>query len=321
MAAGVGSDDRASSHSPWERERAASTMHRTLAQRWWTPWVFLTPALAVFGVFFLWAMVQVAYYSLTRYTPFSTGGPEWVGLENYARLLASDRFWWCLLNSGLYLLVTPALIVASLGAALVVEAGLRGTRSWLRVVLFLPVVTPTIVAAIGWQAVLAERDGVVNSVLRWMGVGGVPWLTEWPWTLVSAMLVTLWKGFGFYMMVFLAALLAVPRELREAASLDGAGRVGVFRHVVLPGIWPVVVLVFIISSISALKVFEELFVTVRGAAIEHQTVVPLIYDTAFERGDYGLACAIGITLFVVVLAFSLVNLRLSQRRAAEGGEA
>jgi putative chitobiose transport system permease protein len=109
--------------------------------------------------------------------------------------------------------------------------------------------------------------------------------------------------------------------LREAASLDGAGRLGVFRHVVLPGIWPVVVLVFIISSISALKVFEELFVTVRGAAIEHQTVVPLIYDTAFERGDYGLACAIGITLFVVVLAFSLVNLRLSQRRAGEGGGA
>lgn len=291
---------------------------RSLGQRWFVPWGFLLPAVAVLGVFFALAFLQVGYYSLTRYTPFSADGPRWVGLENYRRLLSTDRFWWCLLNSFFYLLVTPAIIALSLVSAMVVEAGLRGTRSWLRVVLFLPVVTPTIVAAIAWQAALAERDGAINSVLRMVGLGGAPWLTEWPWTLVSAMFVTLWKGFGFYMMIFLAALLAVPRELKEAAYLDGASRWRVFRHVTWPSILPVVVLVFVISSIAALKVFEELYVTVKGAPVEDQTVVPLIYDTAFERGDYGLASAIGITLFVVILAFSMVNLRLSARRAQEG---
>jgi putative chitobiose transport system permease protein len=293
-------------------------MASTLRNRWFTPYAFLLPALAVLGVFFIWALVQVVYFSFTRYRPLSASGIEFIGLENYRTLLASDRFWWCLANSFLYLIVTPVLIALSLAAAMVVEAGLRWAKG-LRLLLFLPVVTPTIVAAIAWQAALTERDGAINSVLRLVGLPGAPWLTEWPWTLGSAMLVTLWKGFGFYMMIFVAALLAVPRELREAAFLDGASRWGVFRHVVLPSIWPVVVLVFVISSISALKVFEELYVTVQGSPIESQTAVPLIYDTAFERGDFGLASAIGITLFVVILAFSMVNLRLSASRSRDGG--
>ena len=126
-------------------------------------------------------------------------------------------------------------------------------------------------------------------------------------------MVTLWKGFGFYMMVFLAALAAVPRELREAASLDGASRIQVFWNVTFPSIRPAIALVFVISSISALKVFEELFVTIKGAPISHQTVVPLIYQVAFEEGNYGMASAIGITLFVIILAFSIVQLKLTSR--------
>lgn len=286
-----------------------------MKHRPWTPYAFLLPAMAVLSVFFLAAILQVAYYSLTRYTPFSPHGPEFIGLDNYRRLLLTDRFWLCLANTFLYLLVTPLLIALSLGAAMIVEASLKGTKS-LRLLLFLPVVTPTIVAAVAWQAVLREDGGVINTLLRALGGSGLPWLTQAPFTLMSAMLVTLWKGFGFYMMVFLAGLLAVPRELKEAAHLDGAGRWGVFRHVVLPSIWPVLLLVFLISSISALKVFEELYVTVKGVPIEQQTAVPLIFNEAFEKGDFGMASAIGITLFIVILAFSLVQLRVSSTKGA-----
>jgi hypothetical protein len=122
------------------------------------------------------------------------------------------------------------------------------------------------------------------------------------------MLVTLWKGFGFYMMIFLAALLAVPRELKEAMALDGGGRWLTFRHVVLPAIWPVMTLVIIISSVSALKAFDELFVTIGGAPIEHKTIVPLVYQTAFEESAFGAASAVGVMAFVVILAFSMLNL-------------
>ena len=275
-----------------------------------TPFAFLAPAAAVLGVFFLGATAQVVYYSFTRYTAFS--GPDFVGLENYRRLLASERFWACLANSAIYLLVTPAIIALSLAAAIVVESlGSRGR--WLRLALFLPVITPTIVAGVAWRLILNEDSGLLNSALAMVGLDPVPWLSRHPWTLVSAMFVTLWKGFGFYMMVFLAALTAVPRELREAAALDGASRTQVFWNVTFPSIRPAIALVFVISSISALKVFEELFVTIKGAPISHQTVVPLIYQVAFEEGNYGMASAIGTTLFVIILVFSIVQLKLTSR--------
>jgi putative chitobiose transport system permease protein len=291
-------------------------MSAALRHRAWTPAAFMAPALVVLGVFVLAALVQVVYASFTRSSAF--GPAEWIGTANYRRLLASERFWICLANSGIYLLVTPVLIALSMGAALVVESGVRALRA-LRMVFFLPVVTPTIVAAVAWNAALREDGGVVNAALGLVGVGPVEWLTRYPWTLVSAMLVTLWKGFGFYMLIFAAGLLAVPKELKEAAALDGAGRWGVMRHVVLPAMRPTVALVFIVSSISALKVFEELYVTVKGAPIEHQTAVPLLFYEGFEaRGDFGYASALGVTLFVIILALSLVNLRLSTRRG--GGE-
>ncbi|MEM6560995.1 MAG: sugar ABC transporter permease, partial [Planctomycetota bacterium] len=244
-----------------------------------TPFAFLAPSMLILGVFVLWAAVQVFALSFMRVDLFADGGlwgdATFVGLANFERVWSSPRFWWCLGNSFLYLLVTPVLMAVSLGAALVVTSGLRGLGPGLRALLFLPVVTPTIVAAIAWRVLFNEDAGVLNAALP----GAVPWLSEYPWVLVTAATVTLWKGFGYYMMIFAAALLAVPRELEEAASIDGAGRASVFWNVTLPSIKPVVVLVALISSISALKVFDELYVTVRGAPVASKTAVPLIYET------------------------------------------
>lgn len=256
-------------------------------------------------------MVQVLIYSFTRYTAFR--GPDFVGFANYRRILASHLFWACVGNSFVYLLVTPAIMVLSLGAAMVVHSMMRFSKS-LRALLFLPVVTPTIVAAVAFRIVFNEDSGLLNWLLSKTPIGPIRWLSEYPFTLISAMIVTLWKGFGYYMMVFLAGLIAVPRELEEAATIDGAGRWGVFRHVTLPAIRPVLILVAMISSISALKVFDEIFVTIHGAPEAHKTVVPLIYNVAFENGDYGYASAIGIVLFVIILILSLVNLHVTRER-------
>lgn len=281
----------------------------------WTPYAFLLPAMLILGIFVIWAFVQVIYLSFTRVELFSEGrmlgNTEWVGLDNYRRVLGGGRFWWCLFNSFIYLLVTPAIMLVSLGAAIIVQSGLRGLGAGTRALIFLPVVTPTIVAAIAWRVLFTEDGGIVNAGLDRVGFAPVPWLSQWPWVLVTAMVVTLWKGFGYYMMIFVAGLMAVPRELEEAATIDGAGRWGVFRNVTLPSLRPVLVLVAIISSISALKVFDEIWVLARGTATENKTAVPLLFDTAFEEGSFGAACAIGVCLFVVLLAFSAVNLKLA----------
>jgi putative chitobiose transport system permease protein len=197
----------------------------------------------------------------------------------------------------------------------VIDAKLKGLR-WLRLALFLPVVTPTIVAALAFRLLYNEDTGLLNALLHQFGFGGIRWLSERPWTLVSAAIVTLWKGVGFYMMIFLAGLMGVPRELKEAAALDGADRWQVFRTVTFPALLPSISLVFVVSSISALKVFDELYVTIQGAPIGHKTVVPLIYSIAFEEGDFGMACAVGMTLFAIILMFSVVNLRMSRGRAS-----
>jgi putative chitobiose transport system permease protein len=280
------------------------------SHRAFTPYAFVAPAMTILLIFAILPTLQVVYYAFTRYTAFS--GPDWVGLENFRRLLASERFWFCLGNSFLYLLVTPAIMLLSLAAALVVHHLVRG-GGVLRVLLFLPVVTPAIVAAMSFRLLLNEDSGLINAALRAVGLPPVGWLSVYPWTLVSAMLVTLWKGFGYYMMVFLAGLLSVPRELEEAATIDGAGRWRAFWHVTLPTIRPVLYLVATISSISALKVFDELYVTIAGAPISHQTAVPLIYRTLSEEGEYGLASAQGVLLFAVILAFTLVQLSIQKR--------
>ncbi|MEL6796543.1 MAG: sugar ABC transporter permease [Planctomycetota bacterium] len=288
-------------------------MSRSLRHSRLAPYAYLVPALTVLLVFFVIPTVQVAYFSFTRYTVFTE--PEWVGIENYRQLAASDWFWVTLANSLLYLLVTPALIFVSLLAALTVHAKLKGERM-LRLLFFLPVITPTIVAAIAWRSLLREQGGLLNTGLEALSLPAVAWLTEKPWTLISPMLVTLWKGFGFYMMILLAGLLSVPNELREAAALDGAGRLAIARHVVLPSIAPLLVLVSIVSSISALKVFDEIFVTVRGVPVDHQTAVPMVYERAFVDGNFGVASALGMALFVVILAFSLLNLWITRSRDA-----
>jgi putative chitobiose transport system permease protein len=288
------------------------------SHRWYTPYAFVLPAMLILCVFVLWSFVQVLILSFTRVDLFAPGDnllahARCVGFTNYAQALGSDRFWWCLVNSLFYLLITPVIIVISLIAAMTVTSGVRGLSA-IRLLLFLPVITPTIVGSIAWRVLFNEDSGLINRGLMLCDLGKAPWLTGYPWVLITAMTVTLWKGFGYYMMIFVGALMAVSPELEEACLIDGASRAGVFWNVTFPSIRPVVVLVALLSCISALKVFDEIYVTVRNVPATSKTMVPLIFDTAFEQGNFGLACAMGVLLFVIVLAFSLIQLRLTQSK-------
>lgn len=272
------------------------------------PYLFLLPALAIFAVFVFYPAVRIFLLSFQRYSFVSD--PVWIGLENYIRLLGDETFRYALLNSFVYLLVTPVLIVTALGVAFLLDVKVRGIK-FFRGLYFLPVVTPMIVVGILWQWLLNEDVGLINYLLVATGLADdkVNWLTSYPLNLFSVMFVTAWKGLGYYAVIFLAGLMTIPRALEEVAEIDGAKPWQVLWYVKIPLLKPTIALVAIISSISALKVFDELYVMIPGAPMAEKTLVPLIYQVAFLDFRLGYASAVSVVLFVITLAFSYFNIK------------
>ena len=284
----------------------------TTALRTYAPYLFLLPALVLFAVFVFFPALRILLLSFQQYSFVSD--PVWVGFANYVRLLQDETFLYALLNSFLYLLVTPFLIVISVSVAFLLDNKVRGS-TFFRGLYFLPVVTPMIVVGIIWQWLLNEDVGLINYLLlEWGWVDEkVTWLTSYPLNILSVMFVTAWKGLGYYAVIFLAGLMTIPQELDEVASIDGANNWQKLLYVKLPLLKPTIALVAIISSISALKVFDELYVMIPGAPAAEKTLVPLIYQVAFLDFRLGYASAISVVLFIITLAFSYVNIRYWDR--------
>jgi putative chitobiose transport system permease protein len=283
-----------------------------------TPYLFLAPALALLGVFVVYPIVAVFYYSFTDYDIVRP--PVWVGLENFQNLFADDTFWLALTHSFVYLLVTPILIVLSILLAIAVNRQLRGIHIY-RALYFVPAVSGSIAIGLSWRW-LFDRSGFVNSVLQSWGIihDPIQWLATPSLVLPLAMLLTIWAGFGYYSVIFLAGLQNIPEELYDAARIDGCSDFQKHRYVSLPGLRPQIVFVAVISSLAALKVFDEIYVlTNRSGGILDSgvTMVFYLWREAFRLSHAGYASAIAIVLLVVTLAFSIVNVRLLDRGEGE----
>jgi putative chitobiose transport system permease protein len=284
-----------------------------------TPYLFLVPALVLLAIFVLYPIGAVVYYSFTDFDIVTPPVP--VGLENYQRLLTDDTFWLALTHSIIYLLVTPILIFLSIGLAIIVNRRLRGV-SVFRALYFVPAVAGSIAIGLSWRW-LFDRSGFVNSVLQWLGMIEEPiqWLATPALVLPLAMLLTIWAGVGYYAVIFLAGLQNIPEELYDAARIDGCSDWQKHRHVSLPGLRPQIVFVFVISSLAALKVFDEIYVLTNrtgGILDSGVTMVFYLWKQAFQLNHAGYAAAIAIVLLIVTLGFSIVNVRLLERRDEAG---
>jgi len=273
------------------------------------PYLCISPALAFLGFFVLFPMVQVLSFSFLRYSFF--GPHEFIGLANYVRLFSDNDFWWTLLNSMICVLVTPTLMIVSLVLALSVRQGMR-RATILRLVFFLPVVTPIVVVGIMWRWIFTEETGVMNYLLSLLSLPGISWLTHYPTNLLSVMILTLWRGFGYYMMIFLAGLALLPKEIEEASMLDGANAFQQVIHIVVPHLKPTLLFMAVVSASSAIKMFTELYVLIPGVPMNNKTLVAFLYRQAFERFDFGYASALAVVLFAVTFAFSYVNIRIME---------
>ena len=279
-----------------------------------TPYLFLTPALLGIAVFVLYPMAAVVFYSFTDYNIITP--PEWIGLHNYQHLLHDTVFLKALTHSLLYLLVTPALIVLSIILAIVVNRPLRGI-SFFRALYYLPVVSGTIAVGLAWSLVL-NTNGLLNALLMTLGLIAEPvqWLADPNLTLMFCMMLTVWTGVGFYMVIFLAGLQNIPEDLYDAAMIDGCNNWQKHWHISVPGLRPQITFVGVISSLAALNVFSEPFILYgpNGGILDSGTTVVLyLWRVAFRLNNAGYASAVAMGLLVITLGFSILQIRIVER--------
>ncbi|MFJ8487612.1 carbohydrate ABC transporter permease [Streptomyces sp. NPDC094038] len=279
-----------------------------------SPWLFAAPGLLVVGAFVLYPFVSTVVNSFTDRRTLIPG--RFVGLANFRELIHDDMFWTGLRNSTLYIVgVVPALVVLPLLLALLVQKNIPGI-TFFRSAFYTPVVASIVVVGLIWVWLLDER-GLVNSLLETVGIGRVGFLSDQWLLLLSAMAVTVWRGLGYYMIIYLAALASVPRELHEAAAVDGAGAVRRFLTVTVPAVRSTMVLVAALSSVSAFKTFSEVYLMAGpdgGPAGEDTTLVMLVQQTGTGlTGRVGYASALSVVVFVVTVALMLLVLRADRR--------
>ncbi|MEO6012824.1 MAG: sugar ABC transporter permease [Devosia sp.] len=265
-------------------------------------------------VFCLGPIVATFYYSFTHIGVF--GGSKWVGLANYAQVLTSPKVQRALANTLFYTFAVLCSIPISLViAALLEKKGLR--LVWLfRLMFFLPVITLPVAIGWLWKIMLNGNYGAVNGVLSWFGLPGQAWLVQPSTALAAVSVVGVWASLGYPVVLFVAALKGVPRDLYEAAEIDGAGPIRRFFSITIPLVSPTIFFVTVLTMIGALQMFDLVYVMIgdhNPAISSTQTVIYLFYRTAFVENDKGLASAIVFSLMVVVMLLTALQFRLQRR--------
>ena len=280
------------------------------APRTATAWGFLLPALVLVGLSVLIPAAMALVMSLSQAGLDVSEPLRFVGLANVRRLLADPMFFRVTGTTFLYLVgVVPPIVVGALALAVLVNRQLPGIH-WFRGAFYTPVLVSIVVAAIAFRWIYAE-NGLVNGWLSALLPGSfqpIAFLTSPLLALPSVMVVTLWKGLGYYMVIFLAGLQGISPDLYEAAALDGSEGLRKHLDITLPLLRPYITLVAVISAIAATKVFEEVYLMTQGGPADStRTLVYYVYDQAFSELEISYACTIGLALFLIVLLLSLVR--------------
>ncbi|MCZ8124934.1 MAG: sugar ABC transporter permease [Magnetospirillum sp.] len=282
-------------------------------------WLLSLPAVAAYLLLLLIPTLAVAALS---FTDFELGlpGARFVGFENYAELLRDRGFAKSVGNTLVFVgLVAPASIAAGLGLALLIEAGARG-RTFFRAIFFLPVVSMIVAMATAWQYLLHPTIGPVNAALRALGLGTPNWFGSSDWVLTSLGFISIWENAGFNMVLIMAGLTAIPRELYAAAEIDGAKSAWArFRLVTWPLLGPTMVFVTIITTIRSIRTFDTVATLTQGGPNKaSELIVYTIYQEGFTFLRMGYAAAMTVVFLAAVLVLMLIQTRLVERRVHYG---
>ncbi|MGK5740096.1 carbohydrate ABC transporter permease [Micromonospora sp. URMC 103] len=299
--------------SPPSRQRTRRRGGGLLPSPGWG-YLMIAPALIGLVALYVWPFLTTFGKSFMDVPAFGPG--TFTGVDNYTELLGDERFWQALRNSALYtvilLLGVPVAIVL---AALIEQVG-RG-RALYRVLFFLPVVTLPVAVSMVWRFIYNGDFGLLNYVLSLVGIPGQYWVADATFTIYAVGVVGIWMSLGINLIILGAGLQSIPRDLYEASALDGAGRVRQFFRITLPLLSPSVFLVTVLTVISALQMFDLIFVMLRSvnntALADSKTIVYLFYEKAFVEFDQGYGAAIAIVLLMVIMAATIIQFRLQRR--------
>ena len=284
-------------------------------------WLFIAPAITLIAVFFFLPVGASLLLSITDFDLYAVANPSnvrFVGTRNYTELLQNPTFWLALKNTFYFALIGGPLTVAtSLGAALLLNAKVVRFKTFFRTIYFLPFVTTLVAVAIVWRYLYHPQYGFLNYALGAIGIHPIDWLGDPRWAMPAIILLAVWKNFGYNMLIFIAGLQSVPEDLYEAAALDGAGAVRQFWHVTLPNLAPTFFFVGVVTMIGYFQLFAEPYVMTTGGPLGATTsLVLFMYEEGFRWWRLGVAASIAFLLFLIILVWTAIQLRLERRLAA-----
>lgn len=275
---------------------------------------FITPAFVILSVFVLFPFLFVIYLSFHHWNLISPN-PPWVGLTNYIDLMHSHTFWQSLLLTVYFIVGTvPAQIVLALVLALLLSGRIRGLAGF-RLGVFSPYVTPVVATTIVWLWIFNPEYGLLNYALHIFHLPALPWLTSPTYAMPGVMIYSVWHDLGFSIIIYLAGITNLPRDIREAARIDGAGAWQEFWRITWPLLTPTTFFLVVINSIGAFKVFTQIYTLTGGGPVQSTTTTGFyLYQYAFTYFKIGYASTVAVALFIFILILTLVQLFLAERR-------
>lgn len=276
-------------------------------------WGFCLPFVLVFGVFMLVPLLSSMGMSFTDITSRDLRTPfnvNIVGFDNYVTLLTDPRFHKALLTTAIFVIVgLPITIAIAMAFAVALNKGLKHLNAFFRAVFYAPVVASVVAVSVVWRYILQD-DGLLNSLLAVFGIDGPDWLHDTRFALPALMIMTIWRNMGTLMIIFLAGLQAIPTELKEAASVDGAGKWRTFTSITLPLMKPTILLGAVLISVAYLQFFEESFVMTQGGPLDSTLSAAYYVYQQFGFGRYGIASAASWVLFIIIALVSVLQFRI-----------
>jgi multiple sugar transport system permease protein len=284
-------------------------------RREWSAYLFISPGLLLFAVFTFFALILTLYLTFHRWSIIEPDKP-FIGFDNYRRLIDDESFHRAAINTIYFTGASvPFTMLIGLGIALLLNQPLWG-RSIFRTIYFLPIVTPFVVVSIVWKWLYQPDYGLFNFYLLKTHLIDQPllWLSDQELAMPAVIMMSIWGGIGYSMIIYLAGLQAVPQELYDAAAVDGAGPWARLRYITIPMLRPTTLFLLIIGVIGSFQVFTQIFIMTSGGPVERTTtMVYFIYRTAFINFDMGYASMLAYALFVMLLVFTGINLRLNRQ--------